>query len=98
MLLEVDLLDVNHSTTTESFSVVFSSPFLLLSLCPTLSKGYAIGERHLLLHSLNAVTKESAETASCFRWTPPDPGLGAMVELSRGKTGRLLNLVRIGKA
>jgi hypothetical protein len=32
MLLEVDLLDVNYSTTTESFSLLCSSPFLLFVL------------------------------------------------------------------
>ena len=46
MLLEVDLLDVNYSTTAASFSVLCSSPFLLLALCPPLSKGYAILNLH----------------------------------------------------
>jgi hypothetical protein len=52
----------------------------------------------LVLHSSKAIRKETVQVTSCFRRSSPDPGLGSMVELSRGDTGCLLNLVRIGKA
>ncbi len=35
--------------------------------------------------------------AADFRRATPDPGLGASIELRRGNSGSLFNLVRIGK-
>jgi hypothetical protein len=56
------------------------------------------GTLRLVLCSLNTRTKEAAKTASCFRWTSPDPRLGSMIELRGGYPRRLLNLVRSSKA
>src|SRR5205823_5895697 len=50
----------------------------------------------LMLGSLNTVTKESAIVAMILGRTPPDPGVGARIELRSGDTGSLLNLLGIG--
>ncbi len=52
----------------------------------------------LLLRSLNAITNETAITAIILRWASPDPGLGTSIELRRGDTGGLRDLLGIGKA
>lgn len=53
--------------------------------------------RLLVLRSLNTVTKDPAKAAMVLGRTPPDPGLGASIELNRGDAGGLFDLVGIGK-
>ena len=52
----------------------------------------------LVLRSLNAVRKESASLAVRLGRPSPDPGFGAMIELSGGDPRRLFNLIRIREA
>ena len=51
----------------------------------------------LLLRSLNPITKETPIVAMILGRASPDPGLGAMIELSSGNARGLLNLSRVGK-
>jgi len=51
----------------------------------------------LVLHSLNAVTKESATMSVSLGRASPDPGFGSMVELSRRHASGLFNFIVVGK-
>ena len=53
--------------------------------------------RHRVLRSSKTIRKEMVQGTLCLRRASPHPGLGSMVELSRGDSGGLLNLSGIGK-
>jgi hypothetical protein len=52
---------------------------------------------HLMLRSLNTITKEAPMTSRRLRRASPDPRLGSEIELSSRDTGSLFDLLGIGK-
>lgn len=50
-----------------------------------------------MLYSLKTITKETMRMASCFKGPTPDPRLSPEVELGRGYSCRLFNLISSGK-
>jgi hypothetical protein len=51
----------------------------------------------LVLRSSKAVDKTAAQVAMRAGWRAPDPGLGAMIKLVRGKAGDVVDLFGVGK-